>query len=123
LTQLASEGGRKIFIAEHSIDLRTEESNCIYVLELPTSAHDNAGGRIGGIGERKIRRLFYFDVEKGKHAEVYETEDSEKLERLEVPYHAASLDLIMPDGTEKVVSGGIDATLVQRYSAPIRSND
>jgi hypothetical protein len=120
LTQLASEGKRRIFIAQHSIDLHAKAGeNCIYVLELPTNAQGTAGGRIGGIGERKIQKLYRFSVEKGRQVEVYETEDPEKLERLELPYHAASLDLTMPDGTEKVVIGVIDAELVQRYNATI----
>lgn len=53
LTQLASEGGRKIFIAQHQIDLRTKEGrNCVYVLELPIGRSGAAGGGIMGIAER-----------------------------------------------------------------------
>jgi hypothetical protein len=124
LAQLASEGTRRIFIAQHSINLQANAGeNCIYVLELPANYRGTAGGRIGGFGERKIQKLYRFNFGKEREAEVYETEDPEKLERLELPYHAASVDLTMPDGTEKIVSGVIDAELVQRYNAEIQPHN
>jgi hypothetical protein len=123
LTKLANEGGRRIFIAQYPINLQAEAAeNCIYVLDLPANSRGTAGGRIGAIGERKIQKLYRFDVGKGKRAEVYETEDPEKLEGLELPYHAAGLDLTMPDGAEKAVTGVIDAELVQKYNAAIWSH-
>ena len=51
--------------------------------------------------------------------EIYETKDEEKLERFELPYQAAGLGVTMPDGTEKVVTGVIDAELIQRYNATV----
>jgi hypothetical protein len=120
LAQLANEGGCRIFIAQHSIDLHAKKGeNCVYVIELPTSASGAAGGRIGGIGERKIQKLYFFRLENGNWTEIYETEDAEKLERFELPYNAAGLSVTMPDGTEKVVTGVIDEELVQRYKATI----
>jgi hypothetical protein len=124
LAQLASERTRRIFIAQHSINLQADAGeNCIYVLELPANYHGTAGGRIGGFGERKIQKLYRFNFGKGKQAELYETEDPEKLERLELPYHATSVDLTMPDGTQKTVTGVVDAELVQRYNAEIQSHN
>lgn len=120
LAQLANEGGRRIFIAQHSIDLQARNGeNCIYVIELPRSASGAAGGRIGGIGERKMQKLYCFKLKEGNWRKIYETEDAEKLERFEMPYHAAGLSVTMPDGTEKVVTGVIDEELIQRYKAII----
>lgn len=116
LTLLLAEKSRRIFVAQASIDLRSSEgTNCVYVLQLPTSAPGAAGGRIGGIGERKVQKLYCFRLENGKWMKIYETEDEGKLEKFELPYHAAGLTVILPDGTERVVSGVIDEEFVQKY--------
>jgi len=117
LTQLAREKGRRIFVAESPIDLgSTEGKNCIYILELPAAAPGAAGGRVGGIGERKLRRVYCFRQFEGKWIKVYETEAEEKLTRFDLPYHAAGLGVQLPDGTERVVSGVIDAEFVEKYN-------
>jgi len=116
LTLLLAEKSRRIFVAQASIDLRSSEgTNCVYVLQLPTSAPGAAGGRIGGIGERRIQKLYCFRLENGKWMKIYEIEDEGKLGRFELPYHAAGLTVIFPDGTERVVSGVVDEEFVQKY--------
>jgi hypothetical protein len=95
LTLLLAEKSRRIFVAQASIDLRSSEgTNCVYVLQLPTSAPGPAGGRIGGIGERRIQKLYCFRLENGKWMKIYEIEDEGKLEKFELPYHAAGLTVI-----------------------------
>jgi len=116
LTNLAKEKRRQVFVAERPIDLRSVEGdNCVYVLQLPTSAPGAAGGRIGGIGERRIERLLCFRQVNGKWVKVYETEDSNKLGQFELPYHASGLSIVLPDGSERVVSGAVDEEFIQKY--------
>ena len=117
LTQLTKEMGRRLFVAENPIDLSTttQGRNCVYILELPTGA-GSAGGRVGGIGERRIEKAFCFRQENGKWLKVYETESPEKLESFELPYHAAGLGVRLPDGTERIVSGVVDEELIERYN-------
>lgn len=120
LTQLVSEKSRRIFLAENPIDLSSSEGkNCVYVLQLPTSAPGAAGGRIGGIGERRIEKLYCFRQENGKWLKVYETDSAEKVERFELPYHAAGMSVKLQDGSERVVSGVIDSEFIQRYNETI----
>jgi hypothetical protein len=76
----------------------------------------SAGGRVGGIGERRLEKLYCFRQENGRWFKVYETDNLEKLERFELPYHAAGLSVVLPDGTEKVVSGVIDEEFIQKYN-------
>jgi len=79
------EGGRRIFVAKNPVDLRAKTGrNCVYVLELPTSALGTAGGRIGGIGGRKIQRLHHFQFQDGVRNKNYETDETEKLESFEL---------------------------------------
>ncbi|MGA2626309.1 MAG: hypothetical protein ABSF63_04515 [Candidatus Bathyarchaeia archaeon] len=117
LARLAREKSRRLFVAEMPIDLTTNAgSNCVFVLELPGSAPGAAGGRIGGIGERRIEKAYCFRQVEGSWVKVYETETLEKLERFELPYHAAGMSVILPDGSERVVSGVVDQELIQRYN-------
>jgi hypothetical protein len=120
LTQLASERSRRIFVAESNIDLReSQRTNSVYVLQLPTSAPGAAGGRIGGIGERRVEKLYCFRQEDGKWIKVYETDDPGKLERFELPYHAAGLSVVLPNGSERVVSGVVDTEFIRTYNETI----
>lgn len=120
LTKLASEKGRRIFVAESPIDLRESEGeNCVYVLQLPSSALGAAGGRVGGVGERRIEKLMCFRKENGKWIKAYETGQPEKLERFELPYHAAGLGVTLADGSERVVSGVVDEEFIQRYNETV----
>jgi hypothetical protein len=117
LTQLASEKSRRLFVAENPIDLRsTTGRNCVYVLELPSTAPGSAGGRVGGIGERRIQKAYCFRQEDGKWMKIYETESADRLDRFDLPYHAAGLDVQLPDGTARVVSGVVDEELIERYN-------
>jgi len=116
LSRLASEKSRRLFVAENPIDLSVSQGqNCIYILELPSSAPGAAGGRVGGIGERRIQKAYCFRQADGKWIKVYETESPEKLARFDLPYHAAGLSVLLPDRTEKVVSGVVDPELIDSY--------
>ena len=114
---MASEKSRRLFVAEKPIDLSAKEGqNCIYVLELPGTAPGAAGGRVGGIGERKIQKAYCYRQIDGNWVKVYETEAFERLEKFELPYHAAGLGITLPEGTEKVVSGVVDPELIDNYN-------
>ncbi len=117
LAQLAREKSRRLFVAEMPIDLRANIGrNCVFVLELPGSAPGAAGGRIGGLGERRIAKAYCFRQADGNWMKVYETDALEKLERFELPYHAAGMSVVLPDGSERVVSGVVDQELIQKYN-------
>jgi hypothetical protein len=117
LTKLIAEQSRRIFVAEKPLDLRDRQgTNCVYVLQLPTSAPGAAGGRIGGVGERRIQKVCCFRLEKGNWLKTLEIEKPDKIERFELPYQAAGLSITLPDGTERTVSGVIDEELAQQYN-------
>jgi hypothetical protein len=117
LVKLASEKSRRLFVAENPIDLSANEGrNCVYILELPGTALGAAGGRVGGIGERRVQKAYCFRQAEGKWVKVYETEFLEKLERFDLPYHAAGLGVVLPDGSERIVSGVVDQELTEKYN-------
>ena len=116
LSQLIAGKGRRIVVAENPVDLQSlQGSNSVYVLQLPDDSH-SAGGRIGGMGERRIVKVYCYHYENGNCRKLYETDDQERLARFELPYHAAGLPVVLPDGTTKVVSGVLDQEFVASYN-------
>ena len=115
LTSLVIEKGRKILVAENPVDLQNlQVENSVYILQLP-EAGSAAGGRAGGFGERRLERLYAFHYEKGACFKLFEVDNPEKLERYDLPYHAAGTPIILPDGSEHVISGVIDPEFVESY--------
>ncbi len=115
LAHLLGEKGRRILVAENPVDLKALEGrNSIFILQLPESG-SAAGGRAGGFGVRKIEKLYAFHVENGACKKLFEVDNPDKLENFELPYHAAGMPVILPDGSERVVSGVIDPEFVAGY--------
>ena len=115
LASLILEKGRKVLVAENPVDLKTlRGANSVFILQLPDGS-SSAGGRAGGFGERRLERLYCFHYEDGNCRKLYEVDSPEKLERFDLPYHATGTAVIMPDGSEKVMSGLIDPEFVESY--------
>jgi len=115
LTLLISEKGRKILVAENPVDLqKLQGGNSVYILQLPEGSMA-AGGRAGGFGERRLEKLYAFHYEDGACFKLFEVDSPEKLDKFDLPYHAAGTPVIMPDGSERVMSGVIDPDFVESY--------
>lgn len=119
LTQLVVEKGRKILVAQNPVDLQNlQEENSVYILQLPDGS-SAAGGRAGGFGERRLEKLYAFHYENGACYKLFEVDSPEKLERFDLPYHATGTAIILPDGSELVMSGVIDPEFVESYKRVI----
>ncbi len=115
LTQLIQAKGRRVYVAEQLIDLSDLTAvNTIYILQLPDGS-TAAGGRGGGLGERRIVKVYRYACGKGTCDKMGETEDDSKLDGLELPYHATAMPIRLPDGKEALVSGVVDASFVSSY--------
>jgi len=115
LTKLISEKVRRLFVAEADVNLKSlEGENSIFILQLPESGL-SAGGRAGGFGERRVEKLYAFHYENGSCRKLFEVDSPEKLERFELPYHASGTPVVLPDGSERIVSGVIDPEFVESY--------
>jgi len=115
LAKLISEKGRKILVAQNPVDLRSlQGENSVFILQLPEGS-SAAGGRAGGFGERRLSKLYCFHYSEGACRKLYEVDSAEKLERFDLPYHAAGTPVILPDGSETVISGVIDPEFVESY--------
>jgi len=115
LTKLLSEKGRRIIVAENPIDLKSMAGdNSIFVVQLP-EAGTAAGGRAGGFGERRVEKLYAFHYANGTCRKLFEVDSPDKLQRYELPYHAAGTPVVLPDGSERIVSGVIDPEFAESY--------
>ena len=119
LTKLLVEKGRKVLVAQNPVDLqKLQEENSVYILQLPDGS-SAAGGRAGGFGERRLEKLYAFHYEKGACYKLFEVDSPEKLERFDLPYHATGTPIILPDGSEHVMSVVIDPEFVESYKRVI----
>ena len=111
--------GRRVLVTDDLVDLRKlDQPNEIYVLQM-LSASTAAGGRGGGMGDRKVVKVYHFACGKGECKKVGEVEDEAKIESLDLPYHATAFPVTMPDGREKLVSGVTDRSLTASYRAAL----
>ncbi len=115
LAGLLSEKSRRIFVAENDVNLKSlHGENSIFVLQLPEGSLA-AGGRAGGFGERRVEKLYAFHYANGACRKLFEVNTPDKLEKYELPYHASGTPVILPDGSERIVSGVIDPEFVESY--------
>ena len=115
LTQLIQAKGRRVYVAEQLIDLSDlRAANAIFILQLPDGS-TAAGGRGGGLGERRIVKIYHYACGKGTCDKLGETEDDSKLDSLDLPYHATAMPIRLPDGKEALVSGVVDSAFVASY--------
>lgn len=111
--------GRRVFVTTDVINLgKLDHHNEIYVLQL-NEGSTAAGGRGGGLGERRVVKAYHYSCGAGECLKVAEFDDEERLENLDLPYHATAFPIILPDGTEKLVSGVVDKDLVASYKTTL----
>lgn len=119
LAALLESRGRRVLVTQEMVDLRRlDVQNEIYVLEMP-DASTAAGGRGGGLGERRVVRVYHFACGRGECRKVGQVEDQDKIESLDLPYHATAFPVILPGGREKLLSGVVDRELVSSYAAAL----
>ena len=115
LLELITGRGRRVYVAEKLIDLSDlGVPNNIYVLQLPEGS-TAAGGRGGGLGERRIIKVYHFECGSGSCMKVGEFEDDERLDSLDLPYHATAMPILDPQGKERLVSGVVDPQFAESY--------
>lgn len=115
LLEVVQAPGRRVYVAEREIDLRNlANPNDIYILQLPDGS-TAAGGRGGGFGERRIVLVHHFMIEGGACKRLATIEDDQKLDALDLPYHATAMPIIGTDGKERLVSGVVDPSFAHEY--------
>ncbi|HEY7227676.1 MAG TPA: hypothetical protein VH481_06085 [Nitrososphaeraceae archaeon] len=112
-------GERKIVVCKDDLKLTEKKNNTIFILFVEES-RGSAGGRIGGTGFRKISRIVCYNTTNGFQKKIFETQDDNVISNFQIPLSAVAMDIVLSDGTQKVVQGIVDEDLVNSYLTLIR---
>jgi hypothetical protein len=108
-----------LLVSEKDIHLNAKnQKNRIYVLEVDAGGHA-AGGRGGGFGQRKFKKVYGFEYENGSCRKFLETGDN--IEDIDSGY-VVRLPITLPDGKEIMASCSVDSQLVQEYNRKLSHN-
>ena len=105
---------RKLVVASSDIDLGKSHDCTVCVLLVEESV-GSALGRAGGSGSRKIDRVLGFRVHQYGIDPIVDSQETEIIDRFDVPYSAVALDIILSNGQESVVQGIVDPVLINEY--------
>jgi hypothetical protein len=105
---------RKLVVASNDIDLSKSEDCTVFVL-LVEESFGSAGGRAAGSGSRRIGRILGFRMHQSKMDLIIDSQDMEVIDRLDVPYSAVALDILLSNGQKAVVQGIVDPVLIGDY--------
>ena len=108
-------GARVIVISETDVDLRpTSPGNRLFLLRIAEGSLAS-GGRGGGFGERRVVRVSAYAKSGPGWTRLFDTESTD-VERFEVPHYVSRIPLTLPDGTESMGYGVVEADLVRQMS-------
>ncbi len=116
ISSVLAGGGRVIMVSERDVNLNTlRGSNTLFLLRLAEESLA-AGGRGGGMGERRVTEVLQFRYQDGFCEKLFQTNDASKVELFEIPYYVARTPFTLSDGSESMGYGVVDAELVSQYA-------
>ncbi len=116
ISSVLAGGGRVIMVSERDVNLNTlRGSNTLFLLRLAEGSLA-AGGRGGGMGERRVTEVLQFRYQDGFCEKLFQTNDASKVELFEIPYYVARTPFTLSDGSESMGYGVVDAELVSQYA-------
>ena len=107
---------RKLIVSLNDIILNKNNDieNIIFILMVEES-FGSAGGRGGGSGNRKIDKILGFKINDNKDIKIFETDDTELIEKFDIPYNAVAMDIVLASGEPYVVQGIVDQEIIKSY--------
>ena len=107
---------RKLVVSSNDIrlDKNMQNENIIFILMVEES-FGSAGGRGGGSGNRKIDKIVGFKTNNNIKNLIFETEQSDIIEKFDIPYSAVAMDIILESGKSFVVQGIVDKEMIESY--------
>ncbi len=101
-----SETNSTLIIANDYIDLNYEKDKIIYIIEVEMG--NSAGGRVGGFGSRRFKKIYGFKVYDKQFKRIVESHDTEGLE----VYNIVRMPITLSNGEEIMISCSIDQDMV-----------
>ena len=89
-------------------------SNSFFLLKMAEGSLA-AGGRGGGFGERRVVAVSQFRYTDGVCVKLFDTADESKVALFEIPFYVARTPMTLPDGSESIGYGVVDAELVSQF--------
>ncbi len=122
LSQILQLPKRKLIVSLNDITLNKNKNieNIVFILMVEESL-GSAGGRGGGSGNRKIDKIIGFKIIEGKEVKIFETENTEIIEKFDIPYNAVAMDIILESGEPFVIQGITDSEMIKEYLKIINS--
>jgi hypothetical protein len=116
LSQILQIPKRKLIVSLNDIILNKNKciENIVFILMVKES-FGSAGGRGGGSGNRKIDKIIGFRIADSKELKIFETENTEIIEKFDIPYNAVAMDIILESGEPYVVQGITDPEMIKEY--------
>jgi hypothetical protein len=116
LSQILQIPKRKLIVSLNDIILNKNKciENIVFILMVKES-FGSAGGRGGGSGNRKIDKIIGFRIGDSKELKIFETENTEIIEKFDIPYNAVAMDIILESGEPYVVQGITDPEMIKEY--------
>ena len=108
---------RKLVVSLSDIALDKNQDNAeniVFILMVEES-RGAAGGRGGGSGNRKIDKVIGFKINNYNHLKIFETENTDMIEKFDIPYNAVAMDIILESGEPYVVQGITDKEMINSY--------
>ncbi len=107
---------RKLVVSLYDIILNKNNDieNIIFILMVEES-FGSAGGRGGGSGNRKINKILGFRINNNKDLKIFETDNTDIIEKFDIPYNAVAMDIVLKSGEPYVVQGIIDQEMIKSY--------
>jgi hypothetical protein len=109
---------RKLVIAKRDILLDRQINNEIFIMMVEEST-GSAGGRAGGVGHRRVSRIYGYSCEDGKCVRIFDTDDQDMIDKFDIPYSAVAMDIRLSDGKPYVLQGLVDPDFVRSYRSVI----
>jgi hypothetical protein len=119
LNEILQTPKRKLVVSLSDITLDKNHDNAeniVFILMVEES-RGAAGGRGGGSGNRKIDKVIGFKTNNNNsnHLKIFETENSDMIEKFDIPYNAVAMDIVLESGEPYVVQGITDKEMINSY--------
>ncbi len=119
ISSLLSGGSRVVVIAEEDVNLKSLRGKNTLFLLMVAEGSQAAGGRSGGLGERRVVGVTEFRYEDGECEKLFETSEEAKVVEFEVPHYVTRMPMTLRDGTEIVGYGVVDPELVSSFAEKV----
>jgi|SRR5579875_437308 hypothetical protein len=114
LENIIKDPKRKIIVSELIVDFSNPSPNTLFIIMIAETP-GAAGGRAAGFGQRTIERVLCFKTEGSSATKLIDSTHEDVLSSVDLPVGIARMPAVMSDGSEEMLYGVVDPSLVNDY--------